>query len=42
MAVYWLWPPRLIQAYLQVSPFRSDFEQGGGRAGAEPTVGLEK
>lgn len=41
MAVYWPWPPRLIQAYLQASPFRSDLEQGGAEP-TEPTVGLEK
>ncbi|KAH8122944.1 hypothetical protein LI328DRAFT_94202 [Trichoderma asperelloides] len=41
MAVYWSWPPRLIQAYLQASPFRSNWEQGGAEP-TEPTVGLEK
>lgn len=41
MAVYWPWSPRLIQAYLQVSPFRSDLKQGGGKAG-RAYLGLEK
>jgi hypothetical protein len=44
VAIYWPWSPRLIQAYLQASLFRSAWVQGGeaGRATVELKNGRKK